>query len=239
AFLQKMNRTREQTIGKTPIELNSWVEPEKIFAYRQELESKGFITGYEAKLRASNGNILTALLSTHPVEVDGVRYYVTAGVDITLRKEAEAKLLESERRLRDSEALFSTAFRACPVLMNIAHLPEGGYVAVNDAFARWVGLDREKITGRAWSEFAEWENPAEKALFFEELERTHSMRNVECRLRLHNGNHRVVLVSADIIEINREPHILGFAIDITEQKKTEQALRDNEARVRSLYESIS
>src|SRR5215471_16147588 len=32
-FLQKMNRTREQVIGKTPLELNSWVEPDRIFAY--------------------------------------------------------------------------------------------------------------------------------------------------------------------------------------------------------------
>src|SRR5262252_6613733 len=54
-FLQKMNRTREQTIGKTPVELNSWVEPEKILTYKEELDTKGFVIGYEVKLRASDG----------------------------------------------------------------------------------------------------------------------------------------------------------------------------------------
>jgi PAS domain S-box-containing protein len=232
-FLQKLHRTREQVIGKTPVELQSWVEPEKIFAYRNELEKKGFVRGYEARLRGSDGNVITALLSTHAVEIEGVRYYVSAGVDITARKEAEARLVESERQLRESEARFSTAFRACPILMNIAHLPDGGYVEVNDAFVRWVGLDRSKIIDHSWPEFAKWENPAEQEAFFAELERTRSMRNVECRLRLHDDSRRVVLVSADIIEINREPHILGFANDITEQKKAEQALRDSEAELQN------
>src|SRR5215472_4492630 len=84
-FLQKLHRTREQVIGKTPVELQSWVEPEKILAYRDELEKKGFVRGYEARLRASDGNVITVLLSTHAVEIEGVRYYVSAGVDITAR----------------------------------------------------------------------------------------------------------------------------------------------------------
>jgi PAS domain S-box-containing protein len=238
-FLQKMNRTREQVVGKTPLELNSWVEPGKLLAYREELEAKGFVMGYETILRTSNGNLITVLLSTHSVEIEGVLYYVSAGVDISARKETEAKLQESERRLRESEARFSTAFRACPVLMNIARLPDGSYVEVNDAFVRWVGLRREEIIGHAWPEFAQWEKPAEQEAFFAKLERTRSVRHVECRVQLHNGSRRTLLVSADVIEINREPHILGFAIDITEQKKVEQTLRENEARIRCLYESIS
>jgi PAS domain S-box-containing protein len=234
SFLQKMNRTREQTIGKTPLELNSWVEPEKLFVYRQELLTNGFVVGYEANLQASDGKRLTVLVSTHSVEIDGVLYYVTAGVDLTARKEAESRLRESERRLRESEARFSTAFRACPVIMNIARLPDGGYVEVNDAFVRWVGRDRAEIIDHAWQEFAQWENASEQAAFFAELDRGRSLRNVECRLRLHDGRRRIVLVSAEIIEIAREPHILGFAIDITEQKSAEAELHKALAKEREL-----
>src|SRR5262249_28744141 len=200
-FLQKLERTREQVIGKTPLELNSWVEPEELLHYREQLESKGHMLGYEAKLRASDGTILTVLVSSHRVEIGGVLHYLNAGVDITSRKEAEAKLIESERLLRESEARFSTAFRACPGLMNIARLPDGGYVEVNDEFVRWIGRDRAEIIGHAWPEFAQWEIPAEQTAFFAELERTRSVRNAECRLRLYDNRRRVVLVSADIIEI--------------------------------------
>src|SRR5262252_1108502 len=38
-FLEKMGRTREQVIGKTPYDLRSWVDPEKLHEYRRELES--------------------------------------------------------------------------------------------------------------------------------------------------------------------------------------------------------
>src|SRR5262249_20102301 len=75
--------------------------------------------------------------------------------------------------------------------------------------------------------------PREQEAFFAELERTRSVRNVECRLRLRDGTQHIVLVSADIVEVNRQPHILGFAIDITEQKRGEQALRDSEAELQS------
>ena len=81
-------------------------------------------------------------------------------------------MLESDRQLRESEARFSTAFRACPVLMNIARLPRGDYVEVNEEFVRWVGRERQEIIGHAWPEFARWEDPAEETRFFAELERT-------------------------------------------------------------------
>ncbi|PWU09480.1 MAG: hypothetical protein C5B50_27265 [Verrucomicrobia bacterium] len=233
-FLQKMSRKRENVVGKTPLEIGSWVEPEKLLTYRQRLESEGSVQGYEALLRGADGRIITALLSTFAVDIGGVRHYLSAGVDITARKEAEAKLLESERRLRESEALFSTAFRACPVLMNIARLPEGGYVEVNEEFVRWIGKPRSEIIGHTWPEFAQWEDATEQTAFFTELEHARSVRNVECRLRLFDGRKSVVLVSADMIEINREPHILGFAIDITERKRAEAELQNALAKEREL-----
>ena len=70
-FLQKFGRTRDQVIGKTPFELGSWVEPEKLEEYRRELETKGCVQGREVRLRANDGKIFTVLLSSHPVKIGG------------------------------------------------------------------------------------------------------------------------------------------------------------------------
>jgi two-component system cell cycle response regulator len=81
-------------------------------------------------------------------------------------RNAQHLLLESERRLRESEARFGTAFRASPALMTILRLSDQKYVEVNDAFVRWFGLNRDEIIGRDTNCMAvksKWRVNSEKA----------------------------------------------------------------------------
>jgi PAS domain S-box-containing protein len=369
-FLRTLGRTREQVIGKTPLELNSWVQPEKILEYRERLEREGFVIGYEAQLRASDGRIITGLLSSYRVEINGVLHYVNAGVDIserkraeaalqlaheklcqseerfgkafhsspammaitrladstfvavneaflraigyredevigrtgkelglhvtssqrdtflqgvaeygfvreqelvirskdgrlltllasgertdidgtphllsvaldiTARKDAEARLVERERQLRESEARFSAAFRTSPIHMTIARLADGKFVEVNPAFLEMFGFQREEIIGRDSTELGLWVNPEDRADLYEKLKQG-VVHNAEYQVQTRRGGVHTLQLSGEIIEINREPHLIVFGLDITDRKRAEQALVENEARTRSLYESIS
>ena len=67
--------------------------------------------------------------------------------DITVRKSAEAELRESEARLRESEERFRTAFRLSPLNITILRLSDAKFVEANDAFVRWLVLDRDRIVG--------------------------------------------------------------------------------------------
>ena len=46
-----------------------------------------------------------------------------------------------------------------------------------------------------------------------DLRRECSLREVECQFRTRRGTVHTMLVSAEIIEVNREPHMLGFCFD--------------------------
>jgi len=225
AFLQKFGRTREQVIGKSPIELNSWVEPDKLQEYRHELETKGFVRNREVRLRAEDGTIFTALLSTLPVQIDGVLHYLSAGVDITLRKEAEAKLFERERQLRESEARFSMAFQTSPVLMTIARLKDARFVEVNPAFLQLLGLPKDQVLGKNSLELGLWLDAEARTEFFRRLNREGVLRNVECQVRDGRGIVRTMQVSAEIMEIGGESHLIAFALDITRNKQAEADLQ--------------
>ncbi len=159
------------------------------------------------------------------VELGGRRVIQAVINDISERKKAETELRESELRFRESEARFSTAFRACPVLMTIATLPDARFVEVNDAFIQALGLERAEIIGRNSLELNLWANEDERAKFFERLKRERSLRNVEGQARGRDGTVHMMQISADIIEINREPHLLTFALDITERKRAEAELQ--------------
>src|SRR5687767_3871362 len=92
AFARTLGFPREEALGKTPFELKFWLNPEKLPAFRAQLEAKGFVRNYEVQVRTKSGEVRTVLLSAQVVHIDGVPHSMTAGVDITEQKRAEAEL---------------------------------------------------------------------------------------------------------------------------------------------------
>lgn len=106
-FLTKLGFVREQVIGKAAAELDFWVDPTELAAFAHELEVKGYVLGREVRLRAQDGHLLTVLLSSRPVDIGGVPHLLSAGADITVRKEAEAELVKNLERARELSELKS------------------------------------------------------------------------------------------------------------------------------------
>ncbi|MGA7905199.1 MAG: GAF domain-containing protein, partial [Terrimicrobiaceae bacterium] len=163
-------------------------------------------------------------------EVDFVSA-LAAMVSLALEESSRAK---SEHLLRESEERFSKAFHASPVNLTILRLSDKKFVEANDAFVRWFGLSRDRIVGHDSVELGIWVNPEEREKFLSDLERNGSLREVECQLRSWRGSIHTIVQSADIIEINREPHMLVIGLDITQRKQAEAELLRTLAREKEL-----
>jgi PAS domain S-box-containing protein len=135
-------------------------------------------------------------------------------LDITQRKEAEEKL-------KDSEALFFSAFHASPAAMTIASLPEGRWVEVNDSFLHLVGYTRDEVIGHTSDELAIFE-AAETRRIVSNLHDRSSLQNFELPLRTKLGTILTVLSSSEKISLNGRDHFMSNIIDFTERKKAEQ-----------------
>lgn len=233
-FLNKLGFAREQAIGRTPDELNFWVEPEQLAGFRQELEAKGFVLGREVRLRAQDGRVLTVLLSSQPVDIGGVPHLLTAGVDITARKEAEAKLLEGERQLRDSDARFRSVFHNSPAMQSVLRATDNVLVEVNDSFLNKLGYRREEVLGKTPFELNAPEERPELFAFRQKLEEQGSVHNHEIRLRARDGRFVNVLLSMYPVNIGGVPHFVNAGVDITEQKRAETELQNALAKEREL-----
>jgi PAS domain S-box-containing protein len=135
-------------------------------------------------------------------------------IDITVRKEAEAALRESEER-------FAKAFSASPLIFTLASLVDGRLVEVNDAFTAITGYERKEAIGRTTADLGLWADAADRD---DELRQLHSfgqVRGHEYRFRTREGDEVIGLLSAERVEIGGEPFALTVIQDITERKRDE------------------
>lgn len=226
-------------IGKHPAELSAPIQPggerAEVLATKHIAAAMAHgSTRFEWLMLRRDGTELPMEVFLTRIQLGGRQLLQAVCNDITERKRAEAELRESEARLRESEARFSTAFRASPLNITILRLSDARFVEANDAFVRWFGLDRESLLGHDSRELDIWVDLEDREKFLDDLRRQGSLREVECRLRSRRGSVHTLLQSADIIEINREPHILVFGLDITQRKQVEAELLRTLAREKEL-----
>ncbi len=229
----------EDVIGKHPAELSAPIQPggESAKALERKYIANALANGserFEWIVLRSDGTELPIEVFLTPIQLGGRQLIQAVCNDITVRKRAEEELQQSEARLRESEARFSIAFRASPVLVTISRLSDAKFIEANDAFVEWIGLSRDRIVGHDSQELGIWLNLDDRERFLANLRRNGSLSEVECQLRSQRGSVHTMLLSADVIEINRAPHILVFGLDITQRKQAEAELLRTLAREKEL-----
>jgi len=150
--------------------------------------------------------------------------------DITSRKQALDQL-------RQSEEQFGKAFRANPQPMSITTVAGGRYIDVNDSFVNMSGYTRDEVLGRTSLELKIWETPQARVDFVSAIRTNGHLRNLETRFRTKEGPIRVLLSSAEQLEIAGEQCLLMASSDITERMKAQQALKESEARFRHMADT--
>ncbi len=164
---------------------------------------------------------------------------------LALQKELEdrvsrrtAALAASESSLRESQELFAKSFNSSPALMSIAALPSGAFIEVNAAFLRALDRTREEIIGRTTLDLDAWMDPKLRDRFFDQIAQQGYVRDFEAEFRARPDDIRVLLLTAERIEISGRPCILTVAVDITERRRrleAEAALAAAERRYRNLF----
>ncbi len=219
-FLSKLGFTREEVVGKAAPELNFWVDPAELTGFAQEVETKGFVLSREVRLRARDGRTLTVLLSTQPVDIGGVPHFLSAGVDITARKESEAR--------------FNAAFHNSPVIQSVIRFPSAQIVEVNDTFMKIMGYSREEVIGKTPFDLNFWTDTQKVQAYRARLFAEGFVRDYEMQIRPRNGSLRTILLSSQMVDIQGEPHSITAAVDITVLREAEAELQSALAKEREL-----
>jgi PAS domain S-box-containing protein len=117
-----------------------------------------------------------------------------------------------EQALKECEENFSTVFRQSPLPLMLTSAKDHRYIEVNEAFERITGWRRDEVIGRTPFDIEIWVDPGQRHDFVKKLLSGDTVRNLEIRVRMKNGELRTALGAADLIEINGEQCVLGVAM---------------------------
>jgi len=151
--------------------------------------------------------------------------------EITKRKVAE-------KALRDAEEKFRKAFDSCPEPMGIRTFPEGRLLEINDAFVRASGYSRKEVIGKTVKEVGIWASTEDWDRTNELIARNGRVRDLEVDLRSKAGKLVHALLSSERIDLDGISCVLFVARDITERKRADDALRESEARLKVIFDSV-
>jgi len=132
---------------------------------------------------------------------------------------AENALAQAEGDRLLSEDKFQKVFRSSPIPFSITTVKEGRFMDVNAAFERRYGYAREEVLGHTVQELRIWEDPADRVLMIEQLQRGGPIRNVITRLRTKSGEVKLTAYSADRVQFDGQSCILAVSEDLPEYDK--------------------
>ena len=96
-YLMLSGYTREELIGKSSLELGTWVDPEDRAELVRRLRERGLVSGMEVQVRRKDGAIRNVLISAQIVEIAGRKWMLSTNRDITEYKQLEEQLRQSQK----------------------------------------------------------------------------------------------------------------------------------------------
>ncbi|MFX1373282.1 MAG: PAS domain S-box protein, partial [Promethearchaeota archaeon] len=232
AFLDVIDISREEYIGKRTTAFNSWSPvPKRRDLMLKQLKDEGIIVNVESEFVSFTGETKYGLFSFVKIELNEKSHILTIINDITPLKLAEQKLKESEVK-------FSKAFNSNALAMSITTFEEGIVIEANKAFLEILDFTTDDYIGKSIEELQGWSlQPKRRGLMLKQLKEEGIIVNAESEFVSFKGEPKYGLFSFVKIELNEEPHILTIINDITPLKLAEQKLKQSEKHYRLISEA--
>ncbi|HWQ64799.1 MAG TPA: PAS domain-containing protein, partial [Methanospirillum sp.] len=217
AFLKKLGYTRDELLGKTPIDMNLYVNLEQPGIISELLKSSSFISNIDLQIRCKNGGIIDVLLSGEIISGQGNQYFLTVMVDITKQKLAEKKIKQINQRLTLAADAANFGVWEFDLIRN--------HLDWDDWMLRQYGIHQDDFKG-TYDDWYDRIYSEDEARVKEEVDlaiRGEKQLNTEFRIQNSGAELRYLKVNAIVVtdQKNRPIRMTGISYDITSQKNYE------------------
>ena len=224
-----LGKDREQFVGSTSVkeehhtirengEIFPGMEHPSMVALRTGQQVRGVIMGvFNPKVGDYRWISVDAMPIFAPSQVHPSQVY-TVFQDITERKRAEEEV-------RLAAETFKRTFHGNAAAMALSRIDDGRVLDLNERWVELTGFRREEAVGRTSSELGLWKDPGDRAAMIREVEQSGAVQGREVACIHRNGQEWTGLFSAQITTVRGNRVLISSAIDITERKRAEEALR--------------
>jgi PAS domain S-box-containing protein len=223
----------EELIGKSIKKTTPVTELPKALKAISRVSSGRAINNLEINQKDVRGNIIPMEINATPIKVNG-KVIAVQGImrNITERKRMEKALRESEERYRD---LFENA---TDLIQSVT--PDARFLYVNKAWQKALGYKEKDIAGLTIWDIIHPDCLQKCQAIFQQVMDGETVENVEAVFVAKDG--KTIVVEGNINAWRKDGEIIatrGIFRDVTERKRMEEALRQSEAKYRTLTESLN
>jgi PAS domain S-box-containing protein len=225
--------TKEEAIGRSPIELNLWINPDERNRLINRLLEEETVDDLEVQIRHKSGRVIDMLMSGKLIDIAGEQFLLTLAQDITEQKRIMDLLRESEQRYR---GLFDSS------LIGVSQaLPNGRLIAANQSYASMYGYDTPQEMMKEVTDIGKqlYANLNDRRAVLQELSEKGVLKPREFAVCRRDGTQFFVMVAASEVR-DADGRLLCYQathIDVTDRKRMEEELRISEALYRELFEN--
>ncbi|MFC1515584.1 PAS domain S-box protein [Thermodesulfobacteriota bacterium] len=180
--------------------------------------------------RQANGDVRDVEVCSGPITLHGKQLLYSIVHDITERKRAEEALQESEERFRELADLLPVSIYEMDDSGKLTYANRGAF----DQFGYTQGDLNQGVSG------FDMIAPEDRKKSMQNIQRIVSGEQLGLQeyiaLRKDGSTFPVLINSAPITHEGKNVGLRGFIIDVTDLKKTEEALRESEEKYRNLVE---
>lgn len=236
----RFNRYCELLSGYTSAQLigtYAWerlIPTEDIASYQQQFDRarRGeFATAFENDWLAVDGTRRRIAWSTTTLRdaQNQISFIITTGIDVTVQREAETAIRESEKRYR--EIVEGSLGVVC------THDLSGRILSINQQGAQNLGRRVTEVVGQYLDSLIHPHFRDELQPYFQALRAAGEAKGL-LHLQHRDGELRILAYKNRLVQPADTPqYVLGFAVDVTEQINAEEQLRHLIRQSNSILES--
>ncbi len=225
-FTEITGFSREQAVGIRSIDLGFWADADDRDCFLQSLRRDGALHNAEFRFRDADGRLRSGLVSARIFELDGDTLLLAVIRDIDELKRTELELRKLSRAVEES---------AASVLITDK---DGVIEYVNRRFTEVTGFSRDDVIGRTPSILKSGElSTQDYQKLWSHIMSGRSWQGEFCNRRKDGRLYWAsTLISPIRMPDGAISHFVGIQEDISDRKRSEDALRASEERFRGLVE---
>ena len=134
----------------------------------------------------------------------------------------------TQKLLNESNVSLQTLFDVAPLPIVVSSFSDGTIRDINNTFSEYFGYSDDSVIGKTGVELGLWKDTADRQRFLQLMCDQEGISGFGTEIRTVQGEYRHVLLYSNCMEFKDEKCLLIVFLDITEQKRLEEQIRQTQ-----------